>query len=348
MKEIVNWGIIGAGNAAINLAKNFKDLPNAKLVGIASKNEEKRLYFKNEFKINKKNIYQNYESILENKDIDIVYIALPHNMHKEWCINASIKKKHILVEKPATLSAHDIKQVINQVKKDKVFFAEGIAYQFHPFFLEVLSTMKQINPNDIISIKSSFGNDTIGGKKIFGFRFKKPKKTKRHFNPNLGGGAIWDTGCYPISATRHIVSAIYGDQNIHTKILDVKKKIGSTGVDEHAYIELQFNAINAYLETSLDSVLKNNIEIELKNGKITIVNPWFPEKSSYMEIFKNGKKKIIKPFNEVDTYKNEIKIISDLIIEGKLECENLFSNYNDIYQNILILEKWFKFKDNSY
>ena len=61
MKKIINWGIIGAGNAAINLAKNFKDSYSSNLIGVASKNKDKRLYFEKEFKIEKKDIYQNYE-----------------------------------------------------------------------------------------------------------------------------------------------------------------------------------------------------------------------------------------------------------------------------------------------
>lgn len=343
MKKIINWGIIGAGNAAINLAKNFKDSHNSKLIGLASKNEDKRLYFEKEYQIEKKNIYQNYEDILENKDIDIIYIALPHNLHKEWCIKSSIKKKNILVEKPAALSALDVKQIIDQVKKDKVFFTEGLAYKFHPFFLEILSVIKKINPKDIVSIKSSFGNDAIGGKKIFGFRFKKPKKTKRLFNPDLGGGAIWDTGCYPVSAVTYITSAIYGNQNINPKILEISKEIGSTGVDEYSYIKLQFNEITAQIETSIKKLLKNNIEIEMKNGKITITNPWFPENESYIEIFIDGKKKIIKSTNQIDSHKNQIESISNLLINENLECKSPLPNFNDIYQNTVLLEKWFEF-----
>ena len=235
------------------------------------------------------------------------------------------------------------KHHIDQVKKDKVFFTEALAYKFHPFFLEILSVVKKINPKDIISIKSSFGNDAIGGKKIFGFRFKRPKKTKRLFNPDLGGGAIWDTGCYPVSAVTHITSTIYGNQNINPKILEISKEIGSTGVDEHSYIKLQFNEINAYIETSINKLLKNNIEIEMKNGKITIMNPWFPENDSCIEIFIDGKKKIIKSSNEIDSYSNQIKNISNLLINGNLECKNPFPNFNDIYQNIVLLEKWFEF-----
>ena len=342
MKKIINWGIIGAGNAAINLAKNFKNSFNSKLIAMASKNEDKRLYFQKEFEIEKKNIYQNYEDILENEDIDIIYIALPHNFHKEWCIKSSIKKKNILVEKPAALSAVDVKQIIDQVKKDKVFFTEGLAYKFHPFFLQILSVIKETDPKNIISIKSSYGNDAIGGKEIFGFKLKKPKKTKRLFNPELGGGAIWDTGCYPISAVIHIVCAMYDEQYIRPKILEASKQVGSTGVDEYSYLKLQLNEIEAYIETSINKSLKNNIEIETKNGKIIIKNPWFPAHDSRIEILIDGQRKVIKSLREVDPYRNQIENISNLLINGHLECKYPFPTFNNIYQNIELLEKWYQ------
>jgi len=340
MKKIINWGIIGAGNAAINLAKNFKDSYNAKLIGVASKNKDKRLYFEKEHKIEKKNIYQDYEDILENKDIDIIYIALPHNLHKEWCIKSSIKKKNILVEKPTALSSVDVRQIKDQVKKDKVFFTECLAYKFHPFFLQILSIIKKLDPKNIVSIKSSFGNDAIGGKKLFGFRFKKPKKTKRLFNPELGGGAIWETGCYPVSVVRSIFSTIFNEQNIKLKILEVSKQIGSTGVDENSYMSLEFNKIKVHVETSINKSLKNNIEIQMKNGKITIQNPWFPKNESLIEVLIDDQKKIIKPLSLVDSYSNQIESISNLLIGGELECTYPLPTFEEIYQNNELLEKW--------
>ena len=341
MKKTINWGIIGGGNAAINITKNFPDTDNSKLLALASKNEGKRFYFKNEFKI--ENIYSNYEDILNNNEIDIVYIALPHNLHKEWCIKSSIKKKNILVEKPAALSTIDVRQIIDRVKKDKVFFTEGLAYKFHPFFLQILSIIKKLDPKNIILIKSSFGNDAIGGKKLFGFRFKRPKKTKRLFNPELGGGAIWDSGCYPVSVVRSIISTIFNEQNIEPIILEVTKKIGSTGVDETSYMKLEFNKIKVYVETSINKPLKNNIEIQMKNGKITIQNPWFPNHDSLIEVLIDGKKKVIKPLSEVDSYSNQIESISNLLIDGRLECKYPFPTFEEIYQNNELLEKWFQF-----
>ena len=341
MKKTINWGIIGGGNAAINITKNFPDAVNSKLLALASKNEGKRFYFKNEFKI--ENIYSNYEDILNNNEIDIVYIALPHNLHKEWCIKSSMKKKNILVEKPAALSTIDVRQIIDRVKKDKVFFTEGLAYKFHPFFLQILSIIKKLDTKNIISIKSSFGNDAIGGKKLFGFRFKRPKKKKRLFNPELGGGAIWDTGCYPVSVVRSIISTIFNEQNIEPIILEVTKKIGSTGVDEASYMKLDFNKIKVYVETSINKPLKNNIEIQMKNGKITIQNPWFPNHDSLIEVLIDGKKKVIKPLSEVDCYNNQIENISNLLIDGRLECKYPFPTFEEIYQNNELLEKWFQF-----
>ena len=99
-------------------------------------------------------------------------------MHKEWCIKSAILKKHILVEKPATLKLSDIEEIINAVKLNNVFFAEGLTFRYHPFFLQILSTIKKIHPNKIKHISASFGNDAIGGKKIFGLRLKRPNKNK--------------------------------------------------------------------------------------------------------------------------------------------------------------------------
>ena len=113
-------------------------------------------------------------------------------------------------------------------------------------------------------------------KKYLDLDLKDQKKQKDFLTRDLGGGAIWDTGCYPVSAVTHITSTIYGNQNINPKILDVSKQIGSTGVDEHSYIKLQFNEINTYIETSINKLLKNNIEIEMKNGKITIMKSLVP------------------------------------------------------------------------
>ena len=103
MKQ-VRWGIIGLGNIALKFAEAFKYLKNAKLLAISSRSENKLLTFKNKFQIDDNYCYTNYDSLLECKDLDIIYIALPHSLHHEWVIKSIEKGKNILVEKPATVN----------------------------------------------------------------------------------------------------------------------------------------------------------------------------------------------------------------------------------------------------
>ena len=93
MSEI-KWGIIGLGNIAFEFASAFKGIKNSKLLGIASKDIGKLNKFKEHFEIDKNYCFSNYEDLIKNKEIDIVYIALPHNFHFEW-INKCIDLKKI-------------------------------------------------------------------------------------------------------------------------------------------------------------------------------------------------------------------------------------------------------------
>ena len=82
----VNWGIIGLGKIALKFAEGFKNIDNAKLLGISSKDNKKLKKFKEDLKIENNFCFNNYENLLECKDIDIIYIALPNSLHHEWII----------------------------------------------------------------------------------------------------------------------------------------------------------------------------------------------------------------------------------------------------------------------
>ena len=241
------------------------------------------------------------------------------------------------------MSLVDIKEVLSYVRSNDVFFSEGLAYRFHPFFKEILTTLKNTKLQDVVSIKGSFGNDALGGKNFFGFRFKRRKKSKRLFNPELAGGAIWDTGCYPLSIITEIISSLNQGDFVKPKILEIFRNVGSTGVDEHSSIKLKFNKILVTIETSIIASFQNNIEIELTDGKIVLNNPWFPSPDTHIEIISNFKKKIIKCENEINSYENEIESISNFLINNSnKELEHPMLTHEKILENIEILELWSK------
>ena len=97
MKKL-NWGIIGLGNIAQRFSEGFFEVKNANLLAVASRNSSKLEIYKNQFKIEKKFIFNNYEDLLKCKDIDIVYIALPNFLHYQWILKCIEFKKKVLVE----------------------------------------------------------------------------------------------------------------------------------------------------------------------------------------------------------------------------------------------------------
>ena len=111
MTQIINWGIIGLGNVALEFAKAFKDSNNSKLIGISSNNQDKIQIFKEKFNINKDYCFNKYEDLLNCEDIDIIYIALPNSMHKEWIKKSIERKKNVLIEKPAFMSLAETESI---------------------------------------------------------------------------------------------------------------------------------------------------------------------------------------------------------------------------------------------
>ena len=107
MKQ-VKWGIIGLGNIALKFAEGFQYTKNAKLFAISSRNKNKLLTFKNKFQIGDNYCFTNYDNLLECKDLDIIYIALPHSLHYEWVIKSIEKEKNILVKLTPIILNHKI------------------------------------------------------------------------------------------------------------------------------------------------------------------------------------------------------------------------------------------------
>ena len=167
MKHIVKWGIIGLGNIAFEFAKSFYNSDNADLIAAASTSNEKLIKFKQNFNIEKENLYNSYQKLLENEDIDIVYIALPNSFHFEWILKAIEKNKNILVEKPAFVSLKEAEIIFNHKNLKNIFFGEGYMYRYHPQISEMIKIIKSGGIGKLISMELNFGIKFIKKKKFF-------------------------------------------------------------------------------------------------------------------------------------------------------------------------------------
>ena len=318
MQNNINWGIIGLGNVASGFADAFKESNNSELKGISSNNLDKIKLFQEKFNIDKNYCFDNYENLLKCEDIDIVYIALPNSMHQEWILKSIKNRKKVLVEKPAFISLSEIKNIKQQIDEKKLYFAEGFMYRHTPQTIKILDLIKNKSIGIPKSMVSNFGVNLLTKKNIFGFKKKKKINIEnRLFNKDLGGGVVFDLGCYTVSLSILIASTISKINFDNIKILDKKIEIGSTNVDIDARARLDFdNGFVSLVNTSFLEDLGTETIIYGTEGIMKVKDPWRSEPSIISLEGKINKEIEVKFNSNIFSY--EINAISKDILEERL------------------------------
>ena len=338
MKQ-VNWGIIGLGEVASQFSKGFKFTSNAKLLGIASKDASKVKKFKEDYRIGEDYCFSSYEGLIENKDIHIIYIALTTSLHMEWIIYCLKKGKKVLVEKPATINSIE---AIN-VKKylGNSFFTEAFMYLYHPQIKKVLALIKSEEIGELISMNSVFGHDILHKKNFFGFKkIKKINPENRLYNKKMGGGAILDLGCYPVSLSTLIASLKSKINYDNVKLLNKKKVIGSTDVDLDSYVDLKFeNEFKSTIGVSFIKNLGKQTRITGTIGEIIIDDTWTANTSAII-IKKDNKEKIIRINSNENIYSYEIETLSQCILDNKIKVDFPGFTIDHTIGNMKIMDEW--------
>ena len=336
----VNWGIIGLGNIALKFAEGFKEVANAKLLAVSSKDEKKIEQFKDYFKIEDKYCFKNYEDLLDCQDINIIYIALPHSLHHEWVIKCIEKKKRILVEKPATINFSQIKDIQNKLLNKNLLFSEAFMYRHHPQIIKVIELIKETTVGKLISMESYFGMNLLTKKNLFGLKKeKKISEKNRLYNKELGGGTILDLGCYPVSFSQFIASFVPGINLNNVDLINIKRENGPTGVDIDSYAELVFDK---KFKSKVGASFKKNLGKETKiigeKGEILIENTWHGENGLIEVNAEKNYKIVVKSYENI--FSHEIENLSNSILEGKNELYYPAMTLEETMLNMKILEKW--------
>ena len=328
---MINWGIIGLGNMANRFASSISEVKNSILLAIASTNFLRLNSFGDKHNIEKRYRYKNYDEILNCNEINAIYISTLNNTHPEIVIKAAEAKKNILCEKPIATNYYDTIKIFETLDKSDVFFLEAIAYRSHEQTKFVINKIIEGEIGELKSIESTFG-----------FTSKKIDPKSRLHNPNLGGGAILDVGCYPVSFS--ILLANLKKTNVpEPEILNVSGSICKTNVDEIAYASLVFEKkIIAKIGVAINLQMKNQTSIIGTKGNILINNPWLPNKKSIIEI--NSKQRSYKSFikSELDLYGNQIDNVSKCILDGKKEADFPAMRWKDTIKNMLVIDRWKK------
>jgi predicted dehydrogenase len=188
--------LVGLGSYATNeLAPAFQFTKNCHLAGIVTGTPAKAKIWSEKYNIPAKNIYnyQNFDSIADNPDIDIVYVVLPVFLHKEYTIRAAKAGKHVISEKPMAITVSDCREMIDACKKANRFLSIGYRLHFEPYTMEMMRLGQQKVFGNIKSIDCS--NGFVWGGDPNAWRLKKAL---------AGGGGLMDMGVYTIQGARYV------------------------------------------------------------------------------------------------------------------------------------------------
>ena len=339
MKKL-NWGIIGLGTIAQKFSEAFAHTSNSILLSVASNNPKKLESFKEQFFIEDKFAFKNYEDLINCKDVDIVYIALPNSLHFYWIKECIKNNKNTLVEKPATLTYGEIEDIKKILNNKSIFFGEAFMYRYHPQIDYILELIKDNTIGNLVSMDSSFGENVLTKKKfIFFEKKKKIKENDRRFVKKLGGGCILDLGCYPTSFSLFVNSVINKNTFCDFKLLNSYKKIGETGVDIHSSTELLFkNGFKSKVEASFQKNIGRKSIIKGNTGEIIVNNTWGGNDGVLVK--KKGKDKLKYFDNNKSLYSYQIEKISKNILNGNNQVEYPGMNFNETVLNMKIIDEW--------
>jgi predicted dehydrogenase len=214
----IRWGFIGAGSIATKaLSPAVHRASNATLQAVASRDVIRSQ------SLEPVKVHSTYKDLLDDSDVDAVYISLANHQHCEWSIKALQAGKHVLCEKPIAMNANEARLMADAAKENNRMLVEAVWTRWHPRFIRMVELVQTGAIGEIKAIDASF---TFPGSLEGNYRLV----------PEMGGGSLFDVGPYPLHAWSALTQG-----NINVKINSVKQSIGSSGVDMTTRLDATLN-----------------------------------------------------------------------------------------------------------
>ena len=189
----VRWGVLGCADIAVRkVIPAMKRSTMSRVEAIASRSPGKAAATAETLGIPK--AHGSYAALLEDSEIEAVYIPLPNHLHAEWTLAAATAGKHVLCEKPLATTAADARRMIEGCNEAGVKLMEAFMYRLHPLWIEVRRLLDEGLIGDLLAIQS-----------FFSYRNVDPDDIRNI--PSYGGGALFDVGCYPVNVARMLFAS---------------------------------------------------------------------------------------------------------------------------------------------
>lgn len=302
MSKTYNWAILGCGKIARKFANDLKILPNARLYAAASRSIENAQSFATELGFEK--AYGSYENMVNDPEVDVVYIATPHSHHFEHSILCLNQKKAVLCEKALAMNSREVNLMIETARKNNTFLMEAFWTMFQPSFKKVMEIIRSGELGAIKMVRSDFAFNA------------EYNPEKRLYNMELGGGSLLDIGIYPIFMS---LMALGKPSEIKTLA-----KFSPTGTEESILMSFAYSGGEiASLVSSFASYSSTQTEFSFENGFVRLNRRFFtPTTLTY---WKNWEDEQVISFEKGIGFGYELEAahVMKCLDEGKIESDQM-------------------------
>lgn len=304
LNKKIKWGIIGLGKIAQKFVNDLLLLDTIELEAVASRDLTKAEAFAETY--HSKKFYGSYEALFQDKFVDIVYIATPHNSHAQLTVLALENKKAVLCEKPFAMNQKQVFKMIEASKDNNVFLMEALWTRFLPAIKKIKSTVENGEIDEVKYVNADFS-------------FYANSSIQRIYNKELGGGSILDIGIYPIFLAYLILG-------MPDKII-AKAHYFESGADSQVSIIFDYKNSQAILFSSFNSNSKRIAKISGTLGEIIIDSPW--NEANSFSLIKDGNEENISIPKTGKGYVHQIVECNSCLHENLTES-SLWSHQNSI------------------
>ena len=235
----VRWGFIGAGYVASRaMAPAVHAASGAELYAVASRDAARSA------ELEPTVVHNSYSDLIDDPNVDAVYISLTNVQHKEWVIAALQAGKHVLCEKPLALNAEEVRVMLNAAERNQRMLVEAVWTRWQPRMKRMAEVIQRGDLGNVLSVSSAF---TFQGDLTGNYRS----------DPAMGGGALLDVGCYQA----HLWLMLLGE-TVDFALQNVEKTVGPTGIDLTTSVQATLNdSIRADALCSFDMAPEQRIAV---------------------------------------------------------------------------------------
>jgi D-xylose 1-dehydrogenase (NADP+, D-xylono-1,5-lactone-forming) len=248
----VKWGIVSTANINRLFLAGARESPDVQILAVASRDRARAEEYARENQIER--AYGSYDALLNDPDVEAVYVSLPNSLHIEASVRALEAGKHVLCEKPMSRRASEVERAFDVADRNDRLLMEAFMYRHNPQTRRLTELVGQQAVGRVRIIRA-----------VFGFVAHDPANVR--LSAALDGGALMDVGCYCVSGARLIAGEpirVMGEQ-----------AIGGDGVDVAFTAVMRFpNEISAHFDAGLALASQDLLEVVGDEGTLRLTDPW--------------------------------------------------------------------------